>query len=613
MERDESPQIGSSIDAVVDTPVSPNFTMGGALRITGMDVKTPETVSRLRPPTSEMHPKKAHVSTAKKPDSALKLGFSDFNTEIETPTKSTAKAGPSSSNPIPVQGTGLSSPTFNFSWNRPESQLGPEAQRIMASVRIEAERIKSQMKKEEEQQKLRDKEAEEMFGVGNRKIASAKPRNGRFSDAHRKQFGKMNSIADHPSAWKSKFTKAPPTLKRTTSTAGFDEEQEAIGYTNFSRPTSSGRIENTAPGKRMKKTSEDDVSSRRPVSRDDAPPSSIPTPSAAGLKLPSAVTTPTKASLARATSVKNMSTSKLPTLPRSKSTKTLSSPVKKPEGPEGHLPDSRSETKRFLSGLPRFNGIKSILHKPQPKYSDDPEKIAAGTHLQSPLGVHTNGQDVAFPEAPRHVPGSEAPSSPSKRVNFSASTKSSDSFADPPASPSKIPTALNLHAEKSSTMGSPSIEYPSLPGPSSKPTAGNAKPGEFTFRTSHPGEPVSFPPPTSGLDITRTIRPVRPSGIATPLAPFENMPTVPHGMNNKKRRRIEAEDDEMLENIEPGSLRIEDGAEGPQKKKVRSALTSPVKANASPSKIGKFVGGAKGKAFLSRARLSALARPKERR
>ena len=584
--------------------------MRSAFHNIGMDVKTPETVSRLRPPTSEMHPSKAHASTAKKPDSALKLGFSDFNTQIETPTKSTAKLGSLSSNPPTAQGTAMSSPTFKFSWNQAESELGPEAQRIMESVRIEAERIKSEMKKEEEQQKLRDKEAEEMFDVDRRKIASARSRKGRFSDVHRKQFGKMDSIADHPSAWKSKFTKGAPTLKRTMSKTGFDEEPEAIGYTNFSRPTSSGRIENTAAGKRMRKTSKDDVSSARPVSRDDAPSSSIPTPSAAGPKLPSAVTTPTKASLARATSVKNLSTSKLPTLPRSKSMKTLSSPVK---NFDGHLPNRPSESKGFLSNLPRFNSIKSILHKPQPKYSDDPEKIAAGTHLQSPSGVKNLSNDYSFPKAPQHLPGLDAPNSPSKRVNFSASTKSADGFADLPPSPSKIPVVSKARSEETSLMDFPSINYPSLPGSSTVSSASDAKPGEFTFRSSHPGEHVSFPSPSSGLNYTRTIRPVRPSGIATPLAPFENMPTVPHGMNNKKRRRTEAEDDDMLENLEPGDYGIEDGDEGPQKKRARSTLTSPVKANASLSKIGKPIGATKGKGFLSRARLSALARPKERR
>ena len=582
---------------------------------TPIEVKTPQTTSRLRPPTSEMHPSKAHASTAKKPNSALKLGFSDFNSELETPTKSTSKRGPLTSNPPMVGGT-VSSPTFNFAFNRPDSELGPEAQRIMESVRGEAERIKSQMKKEEEQQKERDKEAEHMFGVGNRKIAGARARGGRFSDVHKRQFGKMDSIADHPSAWKNKFTSGgnPSTLKRTTSKAGFDEEPER--YTNFSRPTSSGRIENSAPGKRMRKTANDDVSSARPISRDDAPGSSIPTPSSTGPKLPSVMTTPTKASLARATSVKNLSASKLPTLPRSKSMKTLSSPLKG----LAQYPDGRpSETKKFLSSLPRFgSSIKSILHKPHPKYSNDPEKIAAGTHIQSPSGIDENAKekDFPFPDAPHHVPATTAPSSPYKRVNFSASTKTVESLADDfPPSPSKIPSLSRARTGNMEVSSSASIDYPSLPLSSSKSTADDAKPGDFTFRTSHPGEPVSFTSPTSGLNQTRTIRAVRPSGIATPLAPFENMPTVPHGINNKKRRRTEAEDDDMLENIEPGG---DDGngieEEGPQKKKVKSKTMPPPKVNASPSKIGKPVAAAaKGKGFLSRARLSALARPKERR
>lgn len=98
----------------------------------------------------EMHPSKVHASTTKQlepiatPSTApTTKGLTDLNTI--TPSKSRGS--------LPAH---MSSPGFDFSFTRPESDLSVEAQRIMVSVREEAARIKSQM--QAEQQKKLDKE-----------------------------------------------------------------------------------------------------------------------------------------------------------------------------------------------------------------------------------------------------------------------------------------------------------------------------------------------------------------------------------------------------------------------------------------------------------------------
>ncbi|KAI9842831.1 MAG: hypothetical protein M1830_007748, partial [Pleopsidium flavum] len=131
---------------------------------------------------------------------------------------------------------------------------------------------------------------------------------------------------------------------------------------------------------------------------------------------------------------------------------------------------------------------------------------------------------------------------------------------------------------------------------------------------------VNFGPATSGINAT-TIRHIQPSGIAPPLAPFEDLPVVPHGMPNKKRRR-EGSDDEDGENNNP-----QDGEEDePRSKRMKGGEEWKPRGNDGNRKYGKRrmsgmpgskiprVGGGKekGRGMLSLSRLNLLARPKER-
>ena len=564
-----------------------------------------------------MHPSKVHQSTIK--PSASRQGFGSLIARMTgSPSKPNLAAPPQQT---PSKSTGslpskMTSPTFDFSFERPESDLSAEAQKIMDNVREEAAKIKAQMIEERNKQENKDGETDQLYGVGGRKIAKPKGKSGRYSDVHKQEFKKMDSIAGHASVWKHKFEANTSSLKRSPSKAGLDEHLGKLprskSFKNFAQPISSDRLENTSPGKRAKQNRFDDTSSARPVSRDtdgeldSVHKTSAKAPSQFGL--PSAVTTPTKASLARSASVRSMKVSMIPSLSRSASKKTLGSPVApKTEG-----------SNKYLSSLSRFGSMKSILHRSQPKFSNDPVKVAAGTHLPLPQSkVNLEKELPSLPGTPSM-----------KRVVFSPSTKSlHESVANSP-SPSKIPTPHHQHQSQPSNgslQSSDSIEYPDLrnsPNITTRiKTPRASTPGDFTFRSE---KTINFDTasPTTVTSPGSTIRHVRPSGISTPLPAFNTLPSIPHGMSNKKRRRAESDTEaEDEENIDPTAMKeVDEDQPRAKKQRMNASLEnaadapSPSKRPAAGSRIPK-PGSAKGKGRkgISLGRLNMLARPKERR
>lgn len=518
----------------------------------------------------------------------------------------------------------MTSPTFDFSFERPESDLSVEAQKIMDSVREEAAKIKAQLVEERSKQEHKDGEADQLYGVGGRKIAKPKGKSGRYSDVHKQEFKKMDSIAGHASVWKAKVETNASSLKRSPSKAELDEPfghlPRSKSFKNFGQHTSSDRLENTSPGKRAKQSRHDDTSSARPVSQDTDSELESSHKTSAKVQpqsgLPSAVTTPTKASLARSVSVKTMKTSMIPSLSRSASSKTLGSPVApKTEG-----------SNKYLHSLSRFGSMKSILHRSQPKYSNDPTKVAAGTHLPLPQGKTDLEKDL--PSLPSTPSVSLHRSPTTKRVVFTPSTKSQHDLAANSPSLSKIPTPFpkyQSHASGETSKNSDPISYPDLGNSPNITTRTkipkSSTPGDFTFRSEKTmdfitASPINFTSPGS------TIRHVRPSGISTPLPAFKSLPSIPHGMSNKKRRRAESDTEaEDEENVDPMAVG-EANDDQPKAKKQRMNLSqemaasdvSPLKRRAAGSRIPKL-GGAKekGRIGISLGRLNMLAKPKERR
>ncbi|CAF9916544.1 MAG: hypothetical protein ALECFALPRED_010784 [Alectoria fallacina] len=627
LERDESPQSGAlrSLNAIVSSPLAPpNTTMvQGLVDVQPSPVKTPQTAS-IQPSMEEMHPSKVHQSSIKPSASRQRFG-TILSRMTGSPSKPALTALPPQT-PSKSKGSlpdRMTSPTFDFSFERPESDLSIEAQKIMGSVREEAAKIKAQMIEERSKQEYKDGEADQLYGVGGRKIAKPKGKSGRYSDVHKQEFKKMDSIAGHASIWKNKVEANASSLKRSQSKAELDEPLGKLprskSFKSFGHQHSSDRLENTSPGKRAKQSRYDDTSSARPVSRDTNSELENAQTTSAKVRpqsaLPSAVTTPTKASLARSVSVKSMKTSMIPSLSRSASTKTLGSPVApKIEG-----------SNKYLSSLSRFGSMKSILHRSQPKFSNDPTKVAAGTHLPVPQGKMDLGKEL--PKLPG-TPSDGLHRSPTmKRVGFTPSTKSQHDLAAISPSPSKIPTPHPQHQSQSSddtSKFSDLITYPDLgssPNITTRTKIPKAStPGDFTFRSEktmdfNTASPTIFTSPGS------TIRHVRPSDISTPLPAFKRLPSIPHGMSNKKRRRVESDTEaEDEENVDP-TVVDEVGDDQPKAKKQRlnrslektADAPSPLKRRAAGSKIPKL-GGAKekGRMGISLGRLNMLARPKER-
>ena len=566
----------------------------------------------------------------------------------------------------------MSSPTFDFSFERPESDLSEEAQKIMDSVREEAARIKVQMLEERDKQKARDGEVDQLYGIGGRKIAKPKGKAGRFSDIHRQEFQKMDSIANHVSSWKGKLKSEAASLKRSPSKAGLDEhtpkslpKSKSMRSLHFNTHNDS---DNASPGKRMKHHYNDDASAVRPISRDDNgsvqnTPAKIPL----GSKLPSAISTPTKASLARSASVKNMKTSMIP-MSRSASTRTLASPsAPKSEG-----------SHKYMSSLARLGSMKSILHRSQPKHSGksaDPIEPKTDMDVNKDLpslpatpskGIlkHTTIKRVdvtcSFDDKPVPSPfRSQIPAPahhPSAKIGsnaWAAKGESAQEEEDPVTYP-LLATSPNITTRRPVPGGTTASKATSAP--QTKP---ESSPGDFTFRMdspikfSSPSKPLPPNPKTSAT----TIRHVRPSGLPTPLAStnnntvFDSVPLysgIAHGIGNKKRKHADSDDEDEFNtkgNKENDSKTTqEDDETSRPTKKARtqtlsspsapSALLSPVKWGAvnhsSPLKKRRFgtpsaksaganprgqgqAQGQGGKRGISLGRLNVLARPKDRR
>jgi hypothetical protein len=241
-----------------------------------------------------MHPSKVHGTMAP-PSSSLRLGFTDIK-----PT-----AGKSHL-PIAAQSTptkvGINVPsgdfTFRFARQPNDLQLGPEAQRMMDELREEALRIKQDLVAKREAEKVE----EEKHG---RKIAKAKGKAGRYSAVHMAEFKKMDSIENHPSAFRAAPGRFTPVknLKRTQSKANLEDSKGPTPTTARPGSRQNEEREPEQPAKRVRQRIEDDATTNRPVSQDG---SNIPRPKSSGVdglhraRSNASLMTPTKSSLARA-------------------------------------------------------------------------------------------------------------------------------------------------------------------------------------------------------------------------------------------------------------------------------------------------------------------------
>lgn len=574
------------------------------------------------------------------------------------------------------------SPDFKFTFARDRpTELSAEAQALIAETEEEVAKVRAEMLAN--MPKVPESDFESAAG---RKMAKPKGKAGRFSDVHMAAFKKMDSIANHPSAWRMDPNRKKPatvqaasskaevdqpaarSLKRSPSKAELDADPAAHPLKRApskielnhgpkstlprmpststlykptmaslkrapSKPNLNGSRDNTptktpgrvpvtrpapglpqsSPAKRMKRDMSDDASTNRPVSREGSNSSNEKPPltriykgpglarQKSGLLRPgfTNLMTPTKASLARTQSINNLRgepVSSLPTLVRSKSTKDLlqpqtpeqsktpamaaaptptpmktfnfahDSPVKPPELPSSPPP--------MLDQTPAR--VRSILRTPNRRYTRDPSKIAAGTHLSTPPS-----QLPVLRIAPATAPAR-------KHVNFTASTKEVE---------------MEDAAEERDTTKSASVEpegavrYPDLFSDGNSPrrtTVSDLRiPGAFTFRSGHE---VSF---------NSTIRSVRSSDVGvsslsfTPKRKLGDMNSLgEEGEDSSKENRSDRDRDDEDENR-------------PAKKARMSVVPAAVAPTPRKSKLPTRK-GVRGSGMTA-SRLSMLATPKRRK
>ena len=625
--------------------------------------RTPSNRTPIKPGGDEMHPAHHHASTAKVLDEARWLGFQALGAHTAPPKAFGAGPGTPSKTPVPassnkVSGIESSPDSFRFRFKSPlaktpkrgDMTLSPTTRDILKEPTIGATPGGSRVL-------FNATEFSSKADVTpQRQKADAKGKMARFNDAHMAQFKKMDSIANHPSAFRADPARFKPVgqppkkplskpdlakpepnkLKRTQSK--MDVAEGSAGSSKRAQPTtdSSSKIPPTplkrtqskvditasslpraqsttrpAPGadnpapKRVKRTKADDAATARPASRDNKP-AAAPTPArkitsqTALPRLAARLMTPTKSSIARSQSVKVSKTSSLaPSMLRSPSANNILSPSAVGQS----VRDGARESMRKASQS--LQRVRSILRTPGRKFSDDPVKIAAGTHMSPPPMADF---EESLPPMPATAPAK-------KHVNFSSTTFSQTAMNELGKSPSpmkfkggsEVPEGAVIYPTlKTTTDGS------ALAGGENSPSTSPSRRLEFGgVAGSHPrqfsfesGRPINFgkqpslstcsiadsPGPTS----TGSIRMVRQSDVAPVMS------AKPAAEVTKRR----------LENIEEASDKenSQPAEEYRSAKKIKPTPATPSKTPAGASKLPRRTPN-RGSA-ISKSRLNFLATPK---
>ncbi|KAL2136584.1 hypothetical protein VTI74DRAFT_2889 [Chaetomium olivicolor] len=591
--------------------------------------KTPGGSSPAKPPMSEMHPSKVHP-TMGPPSSGLRLGFTDIK-----PTANRDDGLPAAAQTTPSRITVPASDfTFRFTRQTPVSDLGlgPEAQRMMDELRGEAAKIKAELRAKQDSEKLEEEK------TGGRKIAQAKGKAGRFSAVHMAEFKKMDSIENHPSAFRyqpGRITPLKAGVKRSQSKANLDEPEslkQPTPATTAKSKQPAAAEEPAATAKRARQHIDEDASSKRPVSRDG---SSIPMPKSAGPAVPrpksnlASLMTPTKAALARSISVKTPSQG---LLARSPSKATLSgiprsAATNNPSTANLAAEEEPAPSAEVQSPRSRFNRVKAMLRGAKSSASKTksglPQPSTLVSRTPAPARLQKEG-----PPVPMTTPGRKL----TKHVAFTPETQRAAMTQN---SPSPVKSSLpqpkgrqilgEVHypsldvviAEGSTDTG---VSYPTLPAvrPLPEPpvktfkatsaTTEPSAPGEFTFRSDHT---ISFGGATTASFGSSpgqaSVRAVRPSILPTESMPGsfprsttpaisttstsspnkENDPprsvflALPHGMSTKKRHRVSTDEEEAEQEAAERAAKKRKGEAVPE----GEALLAP-RLVASARKIG---------------------------
>ncbi|CAO2653202.1 Nn.00g026130.m01.CDS01 [Neocucurbitaria sp. VM-36] len=612
--------------------------------LTAVTSRTPKDRTPIKPAGQEMHPAHHHASTAKVLDEARWLGFQALGAYTAPPKALTVGQATPSKTPVPTPANKAadmqSSPEFRFRFKSPfsmlkgskqdEAGLSPSSRNILKDAAISG---------------TPGGGSRALFGTTEfstkadmspqRKKVEPKGKMARFSDVHMSQFKKMDSIANHPSAFRADPSRFKPvigqplkkspskpdlakaqtnSLKRTQSkidmadssvktTGGLKRTQSKMDIGESARklpPTPSQRtlsgidpattglprsqstvrlIPSTQNGrpasregdsnitaKRVKRTESDDAATTRPKSSEGKPVA--PTPAAATParkitsqtalpRLAARLMTPTKSSIARSQSVKvAKSSSMIPSLAKSPSTNNLFSPTNIAQTMRD---GARESMRKATHNLQR---VRSILRTPSRKFSDDPTKIVAGTHMSPPPALNFA---KALPPIPATAPVK-------KHVNFTNSTLERTADIELTNSPSPVKFRAGSEMPTGAVVYptlQPNVQYPDLSqddeipaaSPSRRLTFGGEAVNQARQFSFDSGKQINFGPASTG-----TIRMVRKSDASTLV-------------DNKKRKLDTLQEASDKENDEPAEEDMR------STKKMKPAPAAPPKTPASTSKL----------------------------
>ncbi|KAJ8065462.1 hypothetical protein OCU04_006147 [Sclerotinia nivalis] len=617
--------------------------------------QTPATSGRLVPPQEEMHPSMAHKSTTQKPDSGLRHGFVDINAKGDDQPSGVQQKTPSK--------IGISSPTFDFKFARPAPNLGPEAQRMMDELREEALRIKAKLAAEREMERKNNPEGSHMGGRKIAQAKGKVNRYSNVHMAEFKKMDSIANHPSSFRAQPGRITPTTTAIKRTRSKAKLGDRDASHSEDSSQDADSERLENTAPAKRARQRMTDDTSSLRpvsRGKSETIPMPS---TPRHQISSFPAHLATPTQASMARAQSVKHPATqipslSKSPSKPNLQSTPrgmTKSATMNNIAG------SMTAPSKSMLRTPSRFDRVKSILKHPGSSFSTKKtEKTSAIPSIARSSSKHNLANDlpsvpttpigvgrsksmkhVGFtPEMRKHneakhnettVPQSPSPvKSGIPRSTSKPNIKIGSSIAPRRLVPQEGP--IKRQAKDAEMSGTDTVEYPSLAGvrplpepPRQAPPPPHLPPsipGTFTFRSDHTisfgASPKGFGPSPSQATVRQVRRSIFPDSMpgSFPDGNKENtdppvresskkptnlsvIPTVPHGMSNKKRRRVESDG--------------EDEARSPKKHKApEGAMLMAPRLQAGKNVTASTPSPAK-KRGLTLSRLNMLARPKARK
>jgi hypothetical protein len=286
-------QPASRLPHVTATPTALKSKSSKAL-LSDTTSRTPNNRTPIKPAGQEMHPAHHHASTAKVLDEARWLGFQALGAHTAPPKAVGAIHATPSKTPVPVATANAarieSSPDFRFHFKspfagfrkpKPESGLSPSTRNLLKEVKGGETPSGSRA----------------LFGATEfsskadvspeRKKVEPKGKMARFSDVHIQQFKKMDSIANHPSAFRADPTRFKPAvaqplkkspskpdlakpetskLKRTQSKMDLGEPSSKIPPTPLKRTQS--KIDLVGSSLPRSQSSARPVPHGRPMSRD---------------------------------------------------------------------------------------------------------------------------------------------------------------------------------------------------------------------------------------------------------------------------------------------------------------------------------------------------------